>query len=148
MKWIYHIFIFGFLVAFCVSLHHSRGKVDLITVKVLDAEVNIYLMPSTLGFEYYSETYVKYSFKYSSWKYQGMPFLGFHSREDVSLDKYPRSAFGHIYWRYYFGGWPHLGIAFAFPLWVPIFLVISSYGILGIFRNWQNKVRRSISEPS
>ena len=118
-------FIIGFVFLFIVAVHFFRATVDSVTFKAGNGELVFYLIPGTLGAEYYPESYLDYFVKYKNWAYSGMPFLGRSPGADVTSASYPMRLYGHFYFNSFNGPWPHKSIAIGFPAWlIPLLIFI------------------------
>lgn len=118
--------VFGFFFILTVAAHFFRGTVDSLTFKAGNGELVFYLIPGTLGGEYYPESYLDFTVDYTNRPYSGMPFLGRSPGADVTAISYPMRVLGHFYFNSYNGPWPHKSIAVGVPIWlIPLLFLIA-----------------------
>ena len=96
----------------------------MLRFKAGNGEVVFYLIPGTLGAEYYPERYLDYFVKYETWDYGEMPFMSILHGAEMNEASFPMRIIGHFYLSFFNGDWPHKSVAVGIPFWLPPLLYL------------------------
>ena len=120
-------------------IQFKRHALDLAEFKIGSPTLTFYVMPSSIGFEYFPEVYQKEWVKVGSHQYSTIPFIGvLQEKMNIIIYEDEVAFFEAFFYHYRDNGGIHWNASFAIPNW---FLVIVFSAVFAfVFRRRSPKI--------